>query len=106
MVIDSSDDRRQRVLGRSDGTIIAALHYRFVPSEENDKAFGQTQSVVAGNPSNVQFMVKDSEAYASTGGWGFGHFSQNGTPAGSALLEICSPRHAKASGDVFTRYSR
>src|ERR1700675_3587828 len=90
-----------------DGTIIAALHYRFVPSEENNKAFGQTQSFVAGDPTNVQFMVKDSKAYASTGGWGFGHFSQDGTPGGGALLETCSPCHAKASRDsVFTRYSR
>ena len=90
-----------------DGAIIAALHYRFVPSEENNKAFGQTQSFVAGDPTNVQFMVKDSKKYASTGGWGFGHFNQDGTPGGGALLETCSPCHAKASRDsVFTRYSR
>ena len=90
-----------------DGAIIAALHYRFVPSEENNKAFGQTQSFVAGDPTNVQFMVKDSKAYASTGGWGFGHFNQDGTTGSEALLETCSPCHAKASRDfVFTRYSR
>ena len=59
--------------------IIAALHYRFVPSEENNKAFGQAQSFVAGDPTNVQFMVKDSKVYASTGGWGFGHFNRDGT---------------------------
>jgi hypothetical protein len=90
-----------------DGAIIAALHYRFVPSEENNKAFGQTQSFVAGDPTNVQFMVKDSKTYASTGGWGYGHFSQDGTPGGDALLKTCSPCHAKAVRDsVFTRYSR
>ena len=90
-----------------DGAIIAALHYRFIPSEENNKAFGQTQSFVAGDPTNVQFMVKDSKKYASTGGWGYGHFSQDGTPGGDALLETCSPCHAKAVRDsVFTRYSR
>jgi hypothetical protein len=90
-----------------DGTIIAALHYRFVPSEENNNAFGRTQSFVAGDPTNVQFMVKDSKTYASTGGWGFGHFGQDGTPGSGALLETCSPCHAKASRDsVFTRYSR
>ena len=90
-----------------DGAIIAALHYRFVPSEENNKAFGQTQSFVAGDPTNVQFMVKDSKKYASTGGWGYGHFSQDGTPGGDALLKTCSPCHAKAVRDsVFTRYSR
>jgi hypothetical protein len=33
-----------------DGTIIAALHYRHVPSEENNKAFGRDQSFVAAPP--------------------------------------------------------
>src|SRR6266404_9491098 len=78
---------RERKLPFPDGSIIAALHYRFVPSEENNKVFGQPQSFVAGDPTNVQFMVKDSRKYASTGGWGFGHFSQDGTPGGGALLE-------------------
>jgi len=90
-----------------DGAIIAALHYRFVPSDENNKAFGQAQSFVAGDPTNVQFMVKDSKAYASTGGWGFGHFNQDGSAAGDTLLKTCAPCHARASRDsVFTRYSR
>ena len=90
-----------------DGAIIASLHYHFVPSEENNRAFGQTQSFVAGDPTNVQFMVKDSKAYASTGGWGFGHFNPDGTPAAETLLKTCAPCHAKASRDsVFTRYSR
>ena len=81
--------------------------YRFVPSEENNKPFGQTQSFVAGDPTNVQFMVKDSKTYASTGGWGYGHFSQDGTPGGGALLETYSPCHATALRDsVFTRYTR
>src|SRR6202046_955561 len=59
-----------------DGTIIAALHYRNVPSDENNKVFGQVQSFVPGAPSNIQFMVKDSQKYAATGGWGFGKFVQ------------------------------
>jgi hypothetical protein len=98
---------REEKLPFPDGAIIAALHYRFVPSEENNKAFGQLQSFVAGDPTNVQFMVKDSKTYGQTGGWGFGHFNQDGTPGGEALLKTCSPCHAKASRDfVFTRYSR
>ena len=98
---------RDGTLPFPDGTIIAALHYRFVPSEENNKSFGQAQSFVAGDPTNVQFMVKDSKKYASTGGWGYSHFSQDGTPGGDALLKTCSPCHAKAVRDsVFTRYSR
>src|SRR4029079_1053648 len=98
---------RDGTLPFPDGAIIASLHYRFVPSEENNRAFGQAQSFVAGDPTNVQFMVKDSKAYASTGGWGFGHFNQDGTAAAETLMKTCAPCHAKASRDsVFTRYSR
>jgi len=57
-----------------DGAIIAALHYRHVPSEENNKVFGQDQSFVPGIPTNIQFMVKDTKKYTATGGWGFAHF--------------------------------
>ena len=66
---------REGKLPYPDGTIIAALHYRYVPSEENNKVFGQAQSFVPGVPTNIQFMVKDSKKYAATGGWGFGHFA-------------------------------
>ena len=89
-----------------DGTIIAALHYRNVPSAENNKIFGQVQSFVPGAPTNVQFMVKDSTKYAATGGWGFGHFA-NGKAGDAALLKTCFPCHekAKASDLVFTHYA-
>src|ERR1700720_3328372 len=66
---------REGKLPYPDGTIIAALHYRHVPSDENNKVFGQAQSFVPGPPTNIQFMVKDSKMYAATGGWGFGHFA-------------------------------
>ena len=91
-----------------DGTIIAALHYRYVPSEENNKIFGRAQSFVAGAPSNVQFMVKDSKKYAATGGWGFGHFNgRDSKPADKKFLQSCFPCHQaiKARDLVFTRYS-
>jgi hypothetical protein len=89
-----------------DGTIIAALHYGHVPSAENDKVFGQPQSFVPGPSTNVQFMVKDSKKYATTGGWGFAHFNKDGTPGNEALLKTCAPCHAKASRDfVFTQYA-
>ncbi|HUJ30845.1 MAG TPA: cytochrome P460 family protein [Candidatus Acidoferrum sp.] len=89
-----------------DGSIIAALHYGHVPSDENNKVFGQVQSFVPGPPTNIQFMVKDSKKYAATGGWGFGHFNTDGKPGDDALLKTCSPCHAKASRDfVFTRYA-
>src|SRR5277367_650861 len=43
---------REGKLPFPDGTIIAALHYGHVPSEENNKVFGQSQSFVAGAPTN------------------------------------------------------
>jgi hypothetical protein len=89
-----------------DGTIIAALHYSHVPSEENNKVFGREQSFVPGAPTNTQFMIKDSKKYAATGGWGFGHFNADGTLGTDAQLKTCFPCHAKASRDfVFTRYA-
>ena len=97
---------REGKLPFPDGAIIAALHYSHVPSEENNKVFGQQQSFVPGAPTNIQFIVKDSKKYAATGGWGFGHFNTDGKPGDEALLKTCSPCHAKASRDfVFTRYA-
>jgi hypothetical protein len=97
---------REGKLPFPDGTIIAALHYRHVPSEENNKVFGQAQSFVPGPPTNIQFMVKDSTKYAATGGWGFGHFNVDGKPGDDALLKTCFPCHASAARDlVFTRYA-
>ena len=97
---------REGKLPFPDGTIIAALHWRHAPSKENNKIFGRRQSFVAGPPTNVQFMVKDSKKYAATGGWGFGHF-QDGKPGDAALLKTCFPCHnqAKARDLVFTRYA-
>jgi hypothetical protein len=91
-----------------DGAIIAALHWRHVPSEENNKVFGRSQSFVAGPATNVQFMVKDSTKYAATGGWGFGHFNgRDDKPGGKALLQTCFPCHnkIKARDLVFSRYA-
>src|SRR2546423_8196951 len=87
---------REGKLPFPDGTIIAALHYRHVSSEENNKVFGRAQSFVAGPPTNAQFMVKDSKKYAATGGWGFGHFNSDGKPVDEALMKTCFPCHAQA----------
>jgi hypothetical protein len=99
---------RQGKLPFPDGTIIARLAWSYEPSDENNKVFGQPQSFVAGHPKNgVQFMVKDSRKYASTGGWGFAHFD-DGKSAGEAVLKTCFPCHqAVPTRDlVFTRYAR
>jgi hypothetical protein len=96
---------REGTLPFPDGAIIAALHYSHAPSEENNAAFGREQSFVAGTPTNIQFMVKDSKKYAATSGWGFGFF-KDGKPVDVASMQTCLPCHAKASRDfVFTRYA-
>jgi len=89
-----------------DGTIIAALHYRNIPSEENNAVFGQAQSFVPGAPTNIQLMVKDSAKYAATGGWGFGHFA-DGKPGDATFMKSCFPCHekTKATDLVFTHYA-
>jgi hypothetical protein len=97
---------REGKLPFPDGTIIARLAWNYVASEENNKVFGRDQSFVAGSPTNLQFMVKDSGKYASTGGWGFAQF-KDGKPAGEALLKTCFPCHepVKAQDFVFTHYA-
>ena len=105
-----------------DGTIIARLAWKQTTSEENNRALGPvaekqlgpegaqkllSQSFVAGPALNVQFMVKDSMKYASTGGWGFAQFD-DGKPADEAVHKTCFACHgpAKDRDFVFTRYSR
>jgi hypothetical protein len=105
-----------------DGAIIARLAYRAVTSEENNMVFRAAAerqglppervtkllagSMVAGPATNVQFMVKDSKKYASTGGWGFAQFT-DGKPDGEALHQTCFSCHAPAKDRdfVFTRYA-
>ena len=98
---------REGQLPYPDGAIIARLAWSYDPLEESEKAFGRHQSFVAGPPKNgVQFMVKDSRKYASTGGWGFAHFN-DGKPASETVQNTCFPCHAivQARDFVFNRYS-
>jgi Cytochrome P460 len=100
---------RQNKLPFPDGTVIARIAWKDVPSEENNKAFGRAQSFVAGPPPEwyLQFMVKDSKKYAATGGWGFAQFDKDGKPADEAKLKTCFPCHEpiKARDLVFTHYA-
>jgi hypothetical protein len=97
---------REGKLPFPDGSIVVALHWDDVASEEDNKVFGRAQAFVAGPPRNIQIMVKDSSKYAATGGWGFADFT-NGTPADEAMHQTCFPCHqpAKAHDLVFTRYA-
>lgn len=98
---------REGKLAYPDGTIIARIAWSYDPLEESEKAFGRRQSFVAGPPKNgVQFMVKDSTKYASTGGWGFAQFD-GGKPAGEAAHNACFACHAivKDRDFIFNRYA-
>jgi hypothetical protein len=97
---------REEKLPFPDGTIIARLAWKYVPSEENNKVFGREQSFVAGSPTNVRFMVKDSKMYSATGGWGFAQFT-NGKPLNEAEPKTCFSCHepAKARDFIFTHYA-
>lgn len=95
-----------------DGSMIAALHWTEVASDENDKVLAEgfpgagLHSFVAGPALNVQFMVKDSKKYASTDGWGFADFT-NGKPGSEALHKTCHGCHVpvKDRDFVYTRYA-
>jgi cytochrome P460 len=97
---------REGKLPYPDGTIIARLAWSYVSSDENNKVFGRAQSFVAGAPINIQFMVKDSVKYVTTGGWGFAQF-KDGNPADEAVLKTCFPCHEpfKVRDLVFTHYA-
>jgi hypothetical protein len=98
---------REQKLPYPDGTIIARLAWSYDLLAESSKAFGRSQSFVAGLPKNgVQFMVRDSRRYASIGGWGFAQFD-DGKPASKAVHNTCLPCHAtvKARDFAFNRFA-
>jgi hypothetical protein len=113
---------REGTLPFPDGAIIARLAYHRVTSQENNKviqAAAERQglspdmvakllddSFVAGPATNVQFMVKDSKRFASTGGWGFAEFTE-GKADGEAVHKTCFPCHepGKNRDFVFSGYS-
>ena len=97
---------REGKLPFPDGAIIVALHWKRVPSDEDNKVFGKVQAFVAGSAVNMQVMVKDSKKYAASGGWGFADFT-DGKPADEAKHKTCFGCHepAKDHDFVFTHYA-
>lgn len=92
-----------------DGTVIARLAWKHVPSQENNAAFGREQSFVPGASTNLQISVKDTKKYIETGGWGYGQFEGGRANRSEALMKTCFPCHTqtKAAEDlVFTRYAQ
>jgi len=92
-----------------EGAIIGRIAWSHVPSEENNKVFGQAQSFVAGAPTQfyLQFMVKDSKKYAATGGWGYSSFDQDLKPSPESAMTSCFPCHQAIQDRdfIFTRYA-
>jgi hypothetical protein len=84
-----------------DGTILAKLSWQHVESDEFKGDF------VPGAPTTIQFMVKDSKKYTSTGGWGFAKFA-NGRPVSEkehSECFACHRAHVKNHDFVFTRFA-
>lgn len=113
---------RQGTIPYPDGSIIARIAWKQSSDSltinslrQQAQALGMSEAAiakalsgtfVAGNPTNVQFMVKDSKKYASTGGWGFAQFT-NGKSDSAAVERSCFACHApaKATDFVFTHYT-
>jgi Cytochrome P460 len=97
---------REGKLPFPDGSMIVALHWKRVASDEDNKVFGKVQAFVPGAAVNMQVMVKDSKKYAASGGWGFGDF-KDGKASDAKLHETCFPCHgpAKSTDYVYTRYA-
>jgi hypothetical protein len=92
---------RSKQLPFPDGAILAKLAWMRVKSTEFPETF------IPGVAPRIEFMVKDSKKYASTGGWGFGRFI-DGKPADEKQHATCWPCHVANVKDhdfVFTRYA-
>jgi hypothetical protein len=92
-----------------EGAIVGRIAWAYVPSEENNKIFGQDQSFVAGSPTDtyLQFMVKDSKKYDATGGWGYSSFDKDLKPTDEEAMKKCFPCHQaiKDRDFIFSRYA-
>jgi hypothetical protein len=101
---------RERQLPFPDGTTLVKVAWKEVPSQVAGDFAGQgftLQPSFPGAATTIQVMVKDSKRYASTGGWGFGKWT-NGKAWDAAQMRTCFPCHAAyvAKHDfVFTRYA-
>ena len=93
-----------------EGAIIGRVAWKMVPSEENNKTFGQEQSFVPGDAPDwyLQFMEKDTKKYASTGGWGYSNFGKDLKPlTDKKIMYSCFKCHqaVTARDYIFTKYA-
>jgi len=92
---------RENTLPFPDGTILAKLAWKRVPSPWFPNTF------IPGVAPRIEFMVKNAKKYPETGGWGFGRFI-DGKPADAKVHATCFPCHLANVKDhdfVFTRYA-
>lgn len=92
-----------------DGAMIVRVAWAYTPSEENNRSFGREQSFVAGEPTNIQLMIKDAEKFKATGGWGYAQFADaSASNSVKDPVNQCFHCHqAVQSRDyLFTRYAR
>jgi hypothetical protein len=92
---------REGVLPFPDGSVLVKLAWKRVPSTEFDGAF------VPGAATTVQVMVKDSQKFPTSGGWGFGRFIK-GVPTDETQHLTCFACHqarVKEHDFVFTRFA-
>jgi hypothetical protein len=93
-----------------EGTIIGRVAWKMVPSEENNRTFGQAQSFVPGDAPDwyLQFMEKDTKKYAATGGWGYSNFGKDLKPTtDEKLMYSCYTCHiaVETRDYIFTKYA-
>lgn len=91
-----------------DGSMLARVAWKLVPSARNDAVFGRAQSFVPGAPTNVQLEVKDARAFAATGGWGYGQFKGGRPDPAAQTPATCFACHDKlpaADDRIFTAYA-
>lgn len=84
-----------------DGTVLVKLAWKHTQSPDFESAS------IPGAATTVQVMVKDSNKYAASGGWGFGRFI-DGKPADLAQHETCFACHegrVKQRDYVFTKWA-
>jgi hypothetical protein len=92
---------RDGTLPLPDGSILAKLAWLREPMGEFPGAYRP------GAAPRIEFMVKDSKKFASTGGWGFARFV-DGKPVSEETHKGCFPCHeanVKGHDFVFTRFA-
>ena len=94
-----------------EGAIVGRVARKMVPSEENNRTFGQEQSFVPGDAPDwyLQFMEKDTRKYAATVGWGYSNFDKDLKPlTDEKTMYSCFTCHkaVEARDYIFTKYAR